>query len=93
MTNRDHKRSKPDEGHQDHVVDEAPQEVEKAKNRTLQQDHAVLQEKFRKVMDGEDVNVMFPVSHNEKFFSLKMKNKIRRIGSWSLNIWRESLLV
>ena len=29
-----------DEGHQDHAVDEAPQQVKKANNGTLQQDHA-----------------------------------------------------
>ena len=40
-------------------------------NRTLQQDHAVLQEKFEKVMDGEDVKAMFPVSHNAKYLQLE----------------------
>ena len=35
-----------DEGHQDHAVDTGPQSVEKAKSRTLQQDRAVLQEKY-----------------------------------------------
>ncbi len=48
-------------------------DVEKAvvlqESRTLQQDHAVLQEKFEKVMDGEDVKTMFPVSQNEKIFA------------------------
>ena len=56
---------------------EVPQEdVGKAvvlqENRTLQQDHAVLQEKFEKVIDGEDLKTMFPVNHNEKIFTLKM---------------------
>ncbi len=52
-------------------MSEAPQDVEKAKNRTLQQDHAVLQEMFEKVMNGEDVKAMFQVSHNEKFLQLE----------------------
>ena len=37
-----------DEEHQNHAVDEASQQVEKAKNRTLQQDHAVFQENSNK---------------------------------------------
>ena len=40
-------------------------------NRTLQQDHAVLQQNFERVMDGEDVKAMFPVSHNEKYLHLE----------------------
>ena len=55
---------------------EVPQEdVGKAvvlqENRTLQQDHAVLQEKIEKVMNEEDVNAMFSVSHKEKFLQLE----------------------
>ena len=59
-----------DEGHQDGVVDAGPQQI---RNTTLQQDHAVLQVKFEKVMDGEDVKAMFPVSHNEKYLELEDK--------------------
>ncbi len=76
---------------------EVPQEdVGKAvvlqENRTLQQDHAGLQEKFEKVMDGEELKAMFAVSHNEKSFTLKMKKIMRRIGSQSLIMFREFLL-
>ena len=58
---------------------EVPQEdVGKAvvlqENRTLQQDHALLEEKIEKVMDGEDVKAMFPVSHNEKMTHLEDVN-------------------
>ncbi len=37
----------------------------------LQHDHQVLQEKIEKVMNGGDVNALFPVKHNEKFLCLK----------------------
>ena len=50
------------------MVDAGPQQI---RNTTLQQDHALLQEKFEKVMDGEDVKAMFPVSHNEKYLELE----------------------
>ncbi len=50
-----------------------PQEVVgNAINGTLHQDHAVLQRKFERVMVGEDVKTIFPVSHNEKYFYLEM---------------------
>ena len=52
-------------------LQKSPKNVGKAvvlqENRTLQQDHAVLQQNFERVMDGEDVKAMFPVNHNEKF--------------------------
>ena len=52
--------------------DDVPYEkVGKAKNETLQQDHAVHREKYEKVMDGEDVKNIFQVSRNEKFFHLQ----------------------
>ena len=59
-----------EDGHQEGGIDAGPQQI---RNTTLQQDHAVLQEKFEKVMDGEDVKAMFPVSHNEKFLQLEDK--------------------
>ena len=62
-------------------------------NRTLQQDHAVLQQNFERVMDGEDVNAMFPVSHNEKYLHLEDVEDKKEDGSQSLIIWRDFLLV
>ena len=37
----------------------------------LQHDHQVLQDKIEKVMNGGDVNALFPVKHNEKFLCLE----------------------
>ena len=37
----------------------------------LQHDHQVLQEKIEQVMNGGDVNALFPVNHNEKFLRLE----------------------
>ncbi len=39
--------------------------------RTLLQDHNDLQEKIKRVMDGEDVMTVFPISHNEKVLQLR----------------------
>ena len=51
---------------------EVPQEVGKAKNRTLQHDHAVLRETFAKVMDEEDVKAMFQSVKMRNIYILKM---------------------
>ena len=64
------------EGHQDHAIMEVPQEnvgkvVVLQENGTLKQDHAVLQQNFERVMYGEDLKVMFPVSHNENYLHLE----------------------
>ncbi len=37
----------------------------------LQHDHQVLQEKIEQIINGGDVNALFPVNHNEKFLHLK----------------------
>lgn len=39
--------------------------------RTPRQDHNNLQEKIKRVMDGEDVMTVFPISHNEKVLELR----------------------
>ena len=50
--------------------DETP--VTKLKEtRTLRQDHNDLQEKIKRVMDGEDVKAVFPISHNENVLQLR----------------------
>ncbi len=58
---------------------------------TLHQDHEAVQENIEKVMNGEDVKVMFPVSHNEKL--LQLQDVKKRNGGWSLINWRDFLLV
>lgn len=47
------------------------QDHEVLQERNLQQDHEALQEKIEKVMNGGDVNSLFPVHHNEKFLHLQ----------------------
>ncbi len=50
--------------------DETPL-TEQKETRTLRQDHDLLQKKMERVMDGEDVETVFPISHNEKILQLQ----------------------
>jgi hypothetical protein len=43
----------------------------KGNSGNLQHDHQVLQEKIKQVMNGGDVNALFPINHNEKFLRLE----------------------
>ena len=58
---------------------------------TLPQDHVVLQRKFERVMDGEDVKAMFPVSHNEKFFQLEDVEDNKEDWKLKLDHWERIL--
>ena len=53
----------------------------KGNTLNLQHDLQVLQEKIKQVMNGEDVNALFPVNHNEKYLCLEDGKNLRRIGS------------
>ena len=39
--------------------------------RTLQQDHNDMQEKIKRVMDGDNVMIVFPINHHEKVLQLR----------------------
>lgn len=73
--------------------DEALQGENDSKSGTLLHDHEVLQEKMEKVIDGGDVKALFPISHNEKNYILKIQKKTKTIGSQRLIMWKDSLLV